>query len=117
MRLLANENCPLPLVLRLRERGHDVEWVREVVPGALDEQLVTRATTEKRVLLTFDKDFGEIAYRLGVSAPSGVILLRISTPSPEAVARVVADALEAHPGWEGAFSVVEDARVRRRELA
>ncbi len=116
MKLLANENCPLSLVLRLRERGHDVEWVREIAPGSLDEQLVTRATRENRVLLTFDKDFGEIAYRLGISTPSGVILLRISTPSPEVVAKVVADALEAHPGWEGAFSVVEDARIRRRQL-
>jgi predicted nuclease of predicted toxin-antitoxin system len=103
-------------VVRLRERGHNVAWVREVLPGVADEHVVARATDEDRVLLTFDKDFGEIAYRAGVSAPSGVILLRISAPSPEIVARVVADALEAHPGWEGAFSVVEDSRVRRRQL-
>jgi predicted nuclease of predicted toxin-antitoxin system len=116
VRLLANENCPLPLVVRLRERGHDVAWVREVLPGAPDEQVVTRARQENRVLLTFDKDFGELAYHTGISAPSGIILLRISAPGPEAVAGIVTHALEAHPGWEGAFSVVEDSRGRRREL-
>ena len=116
MRLLADENCPLPLVTRMRERGHDVAWVREVQPGAADEDVVARARRETRVLLTFDKDFGEIAYHAGVAAPSGVILLRISAPSPDAVADVVVHALEEFPGWEGAFSVVEDARVRRRQL-
>ena len=116
MRLLADENCPRPLVVRLREHGHDVSWVREVMPGAPDEQVATRAGDENRVLLTFDKDFGEIAYRAGVAAPSGIILLRISAHGPEAVASVVVAALEAHPGWEGAFSVVEDSRVRRRLL-
>jgi len=40
----------------------------------------------------------------------------IAAPGPEAVAAVVAEALDAHPGWEGAFSVVEDARIRRRRL-
>jgi len=78
--------------------------------------VLARASRETRVLLTFDKDFGEIAYPAGVSAPSGVILLRISAPSPDTVAAVVVDALERYPGWEGAFSVVEDIRVRRRQL-
>ncbi len=91
-------------------------WVREARPGAADEDVVAWARRERRVLLTFDKDFGAIAYDRGVSAPSGVILLRISTPSPEHVAQAVAEALEKHPGWEGSFSVIEDARVRRRQL-
>ena len=116
MRLLANENCPLALVVRLRERGHDVAWVREAKPGAVDADVIAWASQEERVLLTFDKDFGEIAYARGVSAPSGIILLRIASPSPEIVAGVVAETLEAHPDWEGAFSVIEDTRVRRRQL-
>jgi predicted nuclease of predicted toxin-antitoxin system len=117
VRLLADENCPHVLVRQLRERGHDVVWVREVQPGAGDEDVVARATRETRVLLTFDKDFGEIAYRTGVAAPSGVILLRISTPGPDAVAEVVMETLDKYPGWEGAFSVIEDTRVRRRQLS
>ncbi len=113
MRLLADENCPHALVARLLERRHDVVWVREVQPGEAD---VARASRETRVLLTFDKDFGEIAYRAGVAAPSGVILVRISAPSPDVVAAVVVETLDEYPGWEGAFSVIEDTRVRRRQL-
>ena len=117
MRLLADENCPHVLVRQLRERGHEVVWIRDVQPGATDEDVVARATRETRVLLTFDKDFGEIAYRTGVAAPSGVILVRISTPGPDAVATVVIETLDEYPGWEGAFSVIEDTRVRRRQLS
>jgi predicted nuclease of predicted toxin-antitoxin system len=117
VRLLADENCPSALVRQLRESGHDVVWIREVQPGASDDHVVARATRETRVLLTFDKDFGAIAYHAGVAAPSGVILLRISAPSPDAVAAVVMETLDKHPGWEGAFSVIEDTRVRRRQLS
>jgi predicted nuclease of predicted toxin-antitoxin system len=116
LRLPADENCPRSLVVRLRERGHDVVWIREVAPGAPDEAVLLRARSEDRVLLTFDKDFGEIAFRVGLPPTSGAILLRISLPAGDAVATTVADALDAHPGWKGAFSVVEDSRVRRRQL-
>jgi len=116
LKLLADENCPRALVIRLRERGHDVVWIREVSPGAPDDAVLLRARSENRVLLTFDKDFGEIAFRVGLPPTSGVILLRVSLSAPDAVARAIADALDAHPGWEGAFSVVEDSRVRRRQL-
>jgi predicted nuclease of predicted toxin-antitoxin system len=100
VRLLANENCRLPLFARLRERGHDVVWVREARPDATDEQVFAWARREGRTIMTFDKNFGELAHGRGVAAPSGVILLRIPTPSPEMVADTVANALDAHPGWE-----------------
>jgi predicted nuclease of predicted toxin-antitoxin system len=116
VRLLANENCPRQLVVRLRERGHEVAWVREIVSGASDALVLVRAANERRVVLTFDKDFGELAFRADMKAPSGVILLRLALASPDGVARVVADALDAHPGWEGSFPVIEDTRVRRRQL-
>ena len=104
------------MIARLRQDGHDVVWIREQSPGVADDRVLGQALAEGRLLLTFDKDFGELALKTGVSAPSGVILLRIAAPGPEAVAAVVAEALAAHPGWEGAFSVVEDARIRRRRL-
>jgi predicted nuclease of predicted toxin-antitoxin system len=105
------------VVARLRARGHDVAWIRDLSPGAADENVLAQARAEGRVLLTFNKDFGELALKAGISAPSGVVLLRVSAPSPDSVSAVVADALEAHPGWEGAFSVIEDARIRRRQLS
>jgi predicted nuclease of predicted toxin-antitoxin system len=89
MRLLANENVPLDAVTALRENGHDVAWIREDARGSNDEQVLTRAQKEERILLTFDKDFGELAFRSKLPASSGVILFRISTSSSQYIAQDV----------------------------
>jgi hypothetical protein len=71
MRFLANENFPLDAVEALRRQGHDVVWVRTDVPGSSDRAVLKRAKAEGRVLLTFDKDFAELAFhaRLPASCP------------------------------------------------
>jgi excisionase family DNA binding protein len=61
MRPLANENIPGVAVSALAADGHDVVWVRTVAPGAPDVEVLAWAARESRILLTFDKDFGELA--------------------------------------------------------
>ena len=61
MRLLANENFPGAAVTALEAAGHDVVWVRTAAPGTTDRDVLAWAAREERVLLTFDKDFGELA--------------------------------------------------------
>jgi predicted nuclease of predicted toxin-antitoxin system len=58
---LANENAPREAVLAARGAGHDVTWMVELQPGASDEIVLALARQEGRVLLTFDKDFCELA--------------------------------------------------------
>ena len=87
MRLLANENFPGDAVTALREAGHDVAWVRTDAPGSNDQGVLARAQAEDRILVTFDKDFGELAFRTRLPATSGIILFRITSPSADAVAR------------------------------
>ena len=62
MRFLADENCPRAAVAALEVAGHDVAWVRLAAPGA-DADVLAAAARKGRVLLTFDKDFGELAAR------------------------------------------------------
>jgi predicted nuclease of predicted toxin-antitoxin system len=61
MRFLANENFPGAAVTALQAAGHEVVWVRTAAPGASDPDVLAWAAREQRVLLTFDKDFGELA--------------------------------------------------------
>jgi predicted nuclease of predicted toxin-antitoxin system len=61
MRFLANENFPRAAVEALEKAGHDVTWVRVAAPGASDSDVLSKAAHEGRILLTFDKDFGEFA--------------------------------------------------------
>jgi len=116
MRALANENFPGEAVEALRSRGHDVTWVRTDSPGASDDQILQRATAEGRVLLTFDKDFGELAYRWGLPASSGVLLFRVAATSPSHVAHLAVVTIEGRADWAGHFSVIEENRVRMTPL-
>ena len=83
MRFLANENFPLDAVEALRQNGHDVAWIRIDSPGISDPQVLSRAQSENRILLTFDKDFGELAFRSQLPAIRAIAVVR------EAIAQVL----------------------------
>ncbi len=87
MRLLANENFPSDAVRTLRKRGHDVLWLRTDAPGCRDDDVLALARKEVRVLVTFDKDFGELAFRANLPSSCGIILFRI-TPVYQNLLRV-----------------------------
>jgi predicted nuclease of predicted toxin-antitoxin system len=112
MRFLANENFPADAVSTLREHGHDVAWIRTDSPGISDKEVLDRAQRENRILLTIDKDFGELAFRLKLPSLSGIILFRISASSPEYIAKTALAAIESRADWSDHFAVVEDARIR-----
>lgn len=116
MRFLANENFPRAAVEALRASGHDLVWVRTVAPGATDELVLARARAEDRVLLTFDKDFGELVLRRGLVGSPGVVLFRIPLTSPADAAKRITETLGARTDWAGHFSVVGPERVRMRPL-
>jgi len=116
VRILANENFPGEAVEALREQGHDVAWIRTDAPGSSDAQILEHAQRESRIIVTFDKDFGELAFRAGLPAQSGVILFRISAPSAARVARVAAAAMASRTDWAGHFAVVGDDRIRMTPL-
>ena len=83
LRFLANENFPAAAVASLAAAGHDVVWVRIVAPGMPDPDVLAWAAREHRILLTFDKDFGELARGSALPRTCGVVLLRIPMPKPE----------------------------------
>ena len=116
MRLCANENIPEDCVHRLRQDGHDVFWIRETTPGVSDDAVLARAAAEDRLLITFDKDFGELVFRRGAKASQGVVLFRIPQPSAAAVAERVAVVLVSREDWPDHFSVVEESTIRMRRL-
>jgi predicted nuclease of predicted toxin-antitoxin system len=116
MRILANENIAGAIVEALRVRGHDVAWVLEDAPGSSDPDILRRTTDEDRVVLTFDKDFGELAFRARIPASAGIIPLRLGAATPALLAAIVVEAIESRDDWAGHFSVVEPDRVRMTPL-
>src|SRR5207249_7013894 len=83
--------------------GNDVLWIRQAAPGSPDLAVLARALAEDRLLITFDKDFGELVFRRGAKASRGIVLFRISQPSPAAVAERVATVLTSRGDWSGHF--------------
>jgi predicted nuclease of predicted toxin-antitoxin system len=90
--------------------------VRQDAPGAHDDDVLALAVRERRTLVTFDKDFGELAWRYPLPPECGIILFRLPIASPSTVARVIVDAISLRTDWTGHFSVVEPGRIRMRPL-
>ena len=116
MRFLANENVPRAAVMALRAAGHAVAWIRLDAPGASDREVLALASSENRVLITFDKDFGDLARNAGLSDGCGVVLFRLPMPSPATAGAAIADILTSRDDWPGHFAVVEPGRIRLRRL-
>lgn len=116
MRFLADENFPGPAVETLRNAGFDVSWISEDQSGATDEQVLARSMAEGRTLLTFDKDFGELAFRQMLPAECGIVLFRLVPQTPAEAAVVALAALSSQAPWAGHFSTVTRQRIRMTRL-
>ena len=114
MKFLADENIPIQVVRRLREGGYIVWCVGEIEASIPDEEVLNLANEKEAVLLTGDKDFGELVYRQGL-VTEGVILVRLSGLSTEEKAEVVFVAVDRYKeDFSGAFSVITPKNIRIR---
>lgn len=114
MRFLADESCDFNLVRTLREAGHDVLAVCEILPRAEDIDVIELAVRERRVLLTEDKDFGQLVFAYGKDT-RGVVFLRYPVSVRPKLSREVIQLIERHGRkLTGCFVVVEPGRVRIR---
>jgi predicted nuclease of predicted toxin-antitoxin system len=117
MRFLADESCDVAVVRAIREAGHDVTSVRDTMRGAPDRAVLDQALRERRLLLTEDKDFGELVFANGAPA-LGVLLLRYPTAARSRIVRRVIDFVTVRAAeLDGAFVVIEPSRSRIRRLA
>ena len=94
MTFLADENFPRPALLVLREAGNDVRSVAEDCPGSSDEYVADLCARDARVLLTFDKDFGELVFRRGLRAGLAIVLFRVVPESPLEVVGILRSLVE-----------------------
>lgn len=117
MRFLADEDFPLKSVHCLREKGHDVAAIIEDSPSAKDREVLARAANEHRIVLTFDRDYGELIYRRRLAIPAGVAYFRFAPATPEEPAERLSKLLSiCRVALKGKFTVLERGRVRQRPL-
>ena len=116
LRFLANENFPGDAVEALTREGYELAWIGKDAPGSSDEEILKRAMKENRILITFDKDFGDLAFKIGLPASCGIILFRIPPLSPGYIVKMVKEVFKSRNNWAGYFSVVEMNRIRMRPI-
>jgi predicted nuclease of predicted toxin-antitoxin system len=117
MRFLADENIPRSIVRWLRSEGHDVLYAAETRAQAPDADLLNEAEAQSLVLITEDKDFGELVFR-GRLNSHGVVLLRMGDfPVSFRLARLQAVWTTIEGNLPGNFLVLTESKLRVRSLA
>lgn len=116
MNLLVDESVDKPIVVRLRQDSHNVLYIAELDPSIDDDTVLRYANQNSALLITADKDFGELVFRLG-RIHTGVVLIRLAGLSPQAKAKIVS-AVFANQADElvNAFSVISPGTVRIRHI-
>jgi predicted nuclease of predicted toxin-antitoxin system len=116
MKILADESVENKVVSRLRRDGHDVIYVTEQSPGILDEGVLSLARDENTLLLTADKDFGELIFRQQY-VKRGIVLYRLAGLSSQEKAEIISLTIVEH-GDEllKSFSVITEKAVRIRNI-
>ena len=111
---MSKERLKMETKEALRNDGYDLLWIREYRRGITDEEIVRLSMSENRIILTFDKDFGELIYRVRMNTP-GVILARI--PNNQICKDRILEFLKKHGDkLRGYFTVLTENRTRRRRL-
>ena len=114
MKLIADESVDTQIVEQLRGNGHEVTSVAELAPGMDDPEVLARANADQAVLLTADKDFGELVFRQG-QVHAGVVLIRLAGLGADKKAAIAVSAVNQHASeLAGAFAVISPASVRIR---
>ena len=117
MNLLADESLDCAIVARLRHEGHTVIYVAELAPSTSDEEVLRLANDHGALLVTADKDFGELIYRHG-RVHAGVVLVRLAGLANETKAGIVSEVFVSRGAdLQGAFSVISPGIVRIRRAS
>ena len=112
---LANENFPKPSVEILRKLGFDVLCIAEISPGISDTEVIEIANKENLIILTFDKDYGELIFRYSYKFPPAVIFFREKGNDPLFPGNLLSEILtSAKIKLTNAFTVVESNGIRQR---
>ena len=111
MKFLADENIPLEVVIRLRRMGIDIQSLSELNPGVRDEEVLSISNKEKRILITFDTDFGKLVFKYKKKS-YGIILLRLDNHDIDYIISILKKVFPMNINFKESFCVIEENRIR-----
>jgi predicted nuclease of predicted toxin-antitoxin system len=115
MNFLANENFPRPSFLLLREHHHHVISISEIYAGIADEEVIKIAVEQNLIILTFDKDYGEIIFRYKYPKPPSVVYFKFKGSDPLYAGNTLLKNIEQLLALENHFTIIDDKNIRHRK--
>ena len=114
--LLANENFPAPAIRKLRAAGVDVVAVSELMPAVSDKEVMEYARRERRWIITFDRDYGDLIFREGLLPPPAILYFRQEPYPPDRPADLVLAMLSDPRQADGCMVVISEQYIRRKRF-
>lgn len=116
MKLLANENFPLKSVTYLKAKGFDIKAIGVENPGIKDSEVMDLAIREDRLILTFDRDYGELIFKHNYHPEKGIIYLRLDEFHPEYPGKLIENLLSnTEFNFDNSLTVVDVNGIRQRK--
>ncbi|WKZ59859.1 MAG: DUF5615 family PIN-like protein [Cyclobacteriaceae bacterium] len=116
MKFLANENFPLKSVLYLQNKGFDIQAIGVDNPSIEDNVVMEIAIREKRTILTFDRDYGELIFKHNYQPQKGVIYLRLDQYDADEPGRLIEELiLKNEFDFDNALTVLDRSGIRQRK--
>lgn len=116
MKLLADENFPVASVNILEAAGFDIKFVGISSPGISDNEVISFAIAEDRLILTFDRDFGELIFKGNLKPDAGVVYLRFRDFAPDFPGEYLKKIFnESNLTFRNTLTVTDGSFIRQRK--
>lgn len=115
MKFIANENIPFEVVQKLKNEGYEVLRVDEIKKGMRDDEIIQLSIKEEGILMTFDKDFGELVFKKKKQV-YGIILLKFTPQNVDYIFGIIKKFLDQKIKIKGHFIVIEKEKVRIKKI-
>jgi predicted nuclease of predicted toxin-antitoxin system len=115
MNFLANENFPKPSIILLRTHQHFVVSISEDFPSISDEEVIKIAVEQNLIILTFDKDYGELIFRYKHPIPPSVVYFKSKGISPASAATELIKQIDNKMELLNHFTIIDDKNIRQRK--
>lgn len=116
MNFLANENFPFPSIKILESNGHFVRSISREFQGISDLEVIEIAVKNRLIILTFDKDYGEIIFKSKINNPPPVVFFRYKGTSTEFAGKTLCSLINDNRiTFENCLTVIEENNIRQRK--
>ena len=116
LRFLIDVGVGIGIEKYLRQVGYNTKAVREIDPRLEDEAIIRTAVSENRMVVTMDKDFGELVYHSSMEH-CGVLLLRLENANGSEKLKIVKHIMENYSSQiKNCFCVFQNDKFRIRRI-